>query len=120
MQLDSMDILLLDLLIIAILGWRIIKRDTPITETLYWLAIITLIPVFGGILFVVLNEKPLGRKRLRRLNKFMQISKDWEKIKSDLSTQSFRLTKDNTLASNYAGAAKHLSHNGEFPAVVGQ
>ena len=117
MQLSAIDILLLDLLIIAILGWRIIRRESPIKETLYWLAIIILIPVFGGILFVVLNEKPLGRKRLKRLKKFYEISKDWNTQVNDLASLTPHTNKSSNIMALYKGASTHLSHEGEFPAM---
>lgn len=78
MVLNPEHIIYLNLFIILTLGWRVISRRSPVTETLYWLAIIVLIPIFGGILFIIINERPLGRKRLRRSKQLVPILKSMQ------------------------------------------
>jgi cardiolipin synthase len=91
------------------LGWRVIARRAPVTETLYWLAIIILIPVFGGILYVVINEKPLGRKRVKRAKILSKNFKSW----SDSYGESIE-TFNGTLSKKTKSVIKLIEADGLF------
>jgi cardiolipin synthase len=57
---------LLDLVIRVGLSLRVIKRRLPVGVALAWLAVILILPFAGAILYLLVGEYRLGRRRTRR------------------------------------------------------
>jgi cardiolipin synthase len=55
-----------DLLVRVALCLRVIMRRIPVGTSLAWLTIILIFPFGGGLLYVLLGEKHLGKRRARR------------------------------------------------------
>ena len=59
-------VFLADLVIRVGLSVRVIKRRLPVGVSLAWLAIILIFPFAGAIIYLLVGEYRLGRRRARR------------------------------------------------------
>jgi cardiolipin synthase len=59
-------VFLADLVIRVALSLRVIKRRLPVGVSLAWLAIILIFPFVGAVLYLLVGEYRLGRRRARR------------------------------------------------------
>lgn len=60
-------LLLLDLTIRFGLSIRVIMRRRPVGVTLAWIAILMMSPFLGALVYILIGERWLGRKRLKRV-----------------------------------------------------
>jgi cardiolipin synthase len=65
-------VFLLDLFLRVGLSVRVIKRRLPVGVALAWLAIILILPFVGAVLYLLVGEYRLGRRRSRELERMCQ------------------------------------------------
>ena len=109
MELNPTFVIAINIIIIVTIGSRIVSRRAPVSETLYWLAIIVLIPVFGGILYLVIKEKPIGRKRFKRNNELIK-----SRLSEDLHNRSEAQPSIETLTNDQKSFIKLLNIENRF------
>lgn len=57
--------LLLHLLIQVVVGFRVVMSRRGVGETLSWIMVVLVLPVFGALLYLLIGELRLGRRRAR-------------------------------------------------------
>jgi cardiolipin synthase A/B len=81
MSVDSLVVtgalLAVDLAIRLGLAVRVIMRRGTVGMTLAWLAVILLLPVLGGILYLLTGERRLGYKRAKRIAELRGPYREW-------------------------------------------
>jgi cardiolipin synthase A/B len=73
----TLGLLAVDWVIRLGLGVRVILRRGTVGFTLAWLAVILLLPVLGGILYLLLGERRLGFRRARRIVELRGPYQEW-------------------------------------------
>ena len=82
-------------LISLLVAVRIIGRDENSDYKISWIALITILPLFGGLLYLCFGNKKSSKKMRKKLDKarkeyFPQYAQD-EKIMSEFKTDNLRM-----------------------------
>lgn len=102
-----------EIIIILIVGWRVITKRMPVSETLAWLLAIILVPLIGAALFLIVAETPIGRKRAKRAHILKDQFKIWH---HDIPTVDYQDL--DRLEAGICGMSKLISHSDDYPLFV--
>ncbi len=76
------------------LSLRVIMKRRPVGVSLAWLSLIYLLPFAGGVLYLLLGEIRLGRKRAQRARKMYQPYANWlAQLATKLPGRSCRISE---------------------------
>src|SRR5689334_1226534 len=124
-------VFLVDLVIRIGLSLRVIMRRLPVGVSLAWLAVILSFPFAGAVLYLLVGEYRLGRRRSRRagelsqacLERFLRFSADapvdWSGLPSGCQALA-RVAEAALGCPPLAGNALQLKENADvaFPALI--
>lgn len=94
-------------LISLLVAVRIIGRDENSDYKISWIALITILPLFGGLLYLCFGNKKPSKKMRKKLDKarkeyFPQYAQD-EKIMSEFKTDNLRMGEISEYLYKYSG-----------------
>ncbi len=94
-------------LISLLVAVRIIGRDENSDYKISWIALITILPLFGGLLYLCFGNKKSSKKMRKKLDKarkeyFPQYAQD-EKIMSEFKTDNLRMGEISGYLYKYSG-----------------
>jgi cardiolipin synthase len=85
-----------------ILAFRVLMQRRPVGETLAWMLVIFVFPIFGPVVYLLLGELRLGQRRARRFENLYAPIRDW------LRQLEARFESDNLQLSNKGEQLSHL------------
>jgi len=104
----------IDAVLKVVIGVRVIMQRRPTGETLAWIMVVFSIPVLGPVLYVLLGELRLGRRRAGRSIELAKPLMDWL---HDIRQRS--LIDWNSLEADYKPLAEMCERTTGVPALAG-
>jgi cardiolipin synthase len=106
--------LTLNFLLQVAIGFRVIMQRRPTGETLAWIMVVFSMPFLGPLLYLILGELRLGRRRAGRFTEMTKPLMDWL---HDIRERS--LIDWNTLEADYRPLAEMCERTIGVPALAG-
>jgi cardiolipin synthase len=85
-----------------LLAFRVLMQRRPVGETLAWMLVIFIFPIFGPVFYLLLGELRLGQRRARRFENLYAPIRDW------LRQLEARFESDHLQLSSKADQLSHL------------
>ncbi|UCH40002.1 MAG: cardiolipin synthase [Gammaproteobacteria bacterium] len=76
-EIFALALLLLDIGIVVSIMLRVIVKRRPPGVSLAWLILVILLPYVGAVLYLLVGERTLGRKRARRARQLLAPLEEW-------------------------------------------
>lgn len=105
-------LLIFDAILFIVLAGRVIGKRPPVSEALAWILLMLIVPIIGGIIFIIFTETPLGRKRANRATALRKELNKWHKYIKEVPEGDLAF-----LGPEAPGIAKLISHRGDFPVL---
>jgi len=107
-------VLVVDVLVKLMIGFRVVMQRRPTGETLAWIMVVFSTPIVGSLLYVLFGELRLGR---RRADRFTELTKPLRSWLHDIRLRS--LVNWNALEADYRPLAEMCERTIGVPALAG-
>lgn len=102
------------LVIVISISLRVLMRRRPPGSAAAWLLLVVLLPYIGAVLYLLIGERPLGRKRSKRAREMYEVVRPWLR-KLSVDRQNVPLD----IFQRWKGTFLLTEHLVEIPALPG-
>ena len=76
-QLIALGFFYLNIALVVVVALRVIMKRRPPGVSLAWLILVIVLPYGGAVLYLLMGERPLGRRRVKRTEALLQPMRQW-------------------------------------------